>query len=129
MRDKHGGGGGITTRWCTATSASGTDGDDSGAGSEAAVRSLLVWERFFDDAAHGAGALCVFHSSRGARTGPVTVDTGFGAGVVLRAAFGPTGKAANGDSAGTTCGAWVTDSSGRVCLDIEAQGGLVLVPA
>lgn len=79
--------------------------------------SLVVWERFFDVASDGPSALCMFHSNRGERTGLIKVETGFGAGVALEAVYG------NLD------GALVTDEQGCVIVDIEAQDGLVLIPA
>jgi hypothetical protein len=49
------------------------------------------------------------------------VKTGFGAGVALRAIFDSAG--------GAGAAAMVTDDEGCVTLDVEAQAGLVLVPA
>lgn len=80
--------------------------------------SLVVWERFFDSAADGAGALCLFHGGRHESTGPIRVETGFGAGVALEAVFGRAPHSA-----------LVTDHEGCVFLDIQPQEGLVLVAA
>jgi glycosidase len=84
---------------------------------------LIVWERFFDDATDGDDALCVFHAGRGNPSGPTTVDTGFGPCVKLFALIHSGERAALGEDA------LVTDADGRITIDMDAQSGLVLVPA
>ena len=84
---------------------------------------LIVWERFFDDATDGDDALCVFHAGRGNPSGPTTVDTGFGPCVKLFALSHSGERAALGEDA------LVTDADGRITIDMDAQSGLVLVPA
>ena len=50
-------------RWRRAT----RNGEGEGEGEE--NNSLVIWERFFDDAADGVSALCLFHGGRGGATG------------------------------------------------------------
>ena len=100
-------------RWCKATRAEDGKEDEEN-------NYLLVWERFFDNAADGASALCLFHSGRGYPTGMMKVETGFGPGVALRAVF---------DTSGAITQTVITDDQGYVRVELEPQGGLVLIPA
>lgn len=115
-------------RWRGATAIAEHTQDEGGEGGENA--SLVIWERFFDDAADGVSALCLFHSGRDAGTGPMKVETGWGAGVALRAVFGGESASSSEGRGGAGAGAaFVTDDQGRVAVNLEAQAGLVLVPA